>query len=239
MKVIDDLDLYAKLLNSVQVGGTNRPLTPFEVSTLISRMINENGSKTDVLTRLPIKSDMLELFLKLKEIPKGYQNVIVWGTSNNEGISFSSAARIARLKDSHDKEILSDAAMKHKFLKTEIENIVSLKNKSDLSVEDCIEKVANFRPEVEYRYMFVFDIPPDFVKRLSNKITPKEKTPGIILKDLISKFIPHDDILAVVIRESKLVLTFNQNGYEKIQDILKEKKYVLNQLLEYFLKKDI
>jgi len=239
MKVIDDLDLYAKLLNSIQVGGTNRPLTPFEVSTLIGRMIDECGSKTQVLERLPIKSDMLEQFLKLQEIPKGYQNVIVWGTSTTEGISFTSAVRIARLKDSRDKEILSDASMMNKFSRKEIENIVALKNKTEISIEDCIEKVVKFRPVVEHRYMFIFDIDAEFVKRLSDTITPKEESPEIILKGLISRFISLEDILAIVIRDNKLVFTFNQKGYDKIQEILMGKKFVLNQLLVYLLKKEI
>ena len=239
MKVIEDLDLYAKLLNSVHVGGTNRPLTPFEVSTLIDKMVDECGSKTEVLERLPIKSDMLELFLKLQEMPKGYQNVIVWGTSTTEGISFSSAGRIVGLKDSRDKEILSDAAMMHKFLKTDIENIVSLKNKTKISIEDCIEKVVKFRPVIEHRYMFIFEIDPNFVRRLTDEPISKEESPEIILKNLVSRFISHEDILAVVIRDNKLVFTFNQNGYNKIQEILKEKKFVLNQLLAYFLKKEI
>ena len=239
MKVIDDLDIYAKLLNSIQGGGTNRPLTPFEVSKLMVRMIDECGSKTEVLERLPLKLEMFEEFLKLQKIPKGYQNVIVWGTSTNEGISLTSAIRIARLKDSHDMEILLDASMTHKFKKLEIENIVSLKNKTEISIEECIEKVVKFRPVIEHRYMFVFDIDPNFVKKLSAKTISKEESPVIILKGLVSRFISKEDILAVVLRDNKLVFTFNQNGYNKIQEILKEKKFVLNQLLAYFLKKEI
>ena len=72
----------------------------------------------------------------------------------------------------------------------------------------------------------------------SFRIFSGDSSLGIILKSLISRFISKDDILAVVIRDNKLVLNFNQNGYDKVQEILKEKKFILNQLLVYFLKEE-
>ena len=95
MRVVDDIPLYAKLLSSVKSHGLHRPLSPYEVSILIQRMIIEQNDKNDVMQRLSIKQDMLSAFLDLEELPEEYKYAVIWGISNKNGISFHSAHRIA------------------------------------------------------------------------------------------------------------------------------------------------
>lgn len=127
--------------------------------------------------------------------------------------------------------------MNHKFSKKEIENIVGLKNKSDLTIEDCIEKVKNFRPDIEHHYMYIIELNDATFNTISEE-SSKEKIPiEKVLKNIVSHFIPNENILAISTKGKKILLSFDERGAEKLNEFLTENKLVLGQLMEFLIKK--
>lgn len=116
-QLTDDLVLYAKLLCSVNASGRNRPLSPAEAAGLIQRMMKEGMSVQEVSKRVSVSEDTIKRFLSLSKLPPEYWNAVVWGTSTDCGVSFSTAAKVAQLSELGDMRILLGASMEHKFTK--------------------------------------------------------------------------------------------------------------------------
>jgi len=238
-KVIDDIDLYAKLLLSVKIGDRkDRPLSPFEVTTLLNRMLEEGHSMEDLSKRLDLKDEMINDFLALQKIPNEFQNAIIFGESRDEGVSFSSAVRITRLKEELDRKILLASAMKNKFTKNEIENIVSLKNRSQITIEDCIEKIKNFRPVIEHNFIYVTGITSECLVKLSHLSQISELSSETILKNIISNYIPSENIISILVKGKRVVFTLDEDGSKKFNRFMSQNKLVLAQVIDFFLKNE-
>lgn len=239
MKIVEDTSLYAKLLTSVKVAGRDRPrpLSPIEVSDLIKRMIEEFGTEKEVMERLSIKKDMLKAFRALQDLPEEYKHAVVWGTSNKEGVSFSSAHRIARLKSSElDKKIILDSAIKYEFTRNEIENIITLKHREEnLAIEDCIEKVKQIRPTLEVHHLLVIPLPPKVLEKLSYISSSQNEKIETLLRNFISNFIPHENIFSIVQKGAYVVLSLDKTGYEKFMHVVKMNKLLATQIVEFFV----
>jgi len=234
-QLIDDLDLYAKLLCSINVPGRNRILSPIEVTGLIQRMMGEGMSMQEVSERVSVKPDMLKQFLSLSKIPPEYQNAIVWGTSTDCGVSFSTATKIVRLEKQEDMKILLGASMEHKFTKNEIENIVSLRRASrSLDIADCIEKVKSIRVRVEPKYMYVITVSRETMSKLE-ACASHHTDAADLLRGAVSDRLGSNTVLAVVVRGLRVVLSLNQEGAKRLTALLERNNLTLGNSIAYFV----
>lgn len=236
MQLIEDLDLFAKLLASIKVSGRTRPLYPFEVAKLIQRMQSEGLKTQEISDRLSIKKEMTNQFLSLNKIPKEYQNAIIWGASTDIGVSFSTAVRVARLDKPEDMSILLGSTMEHKFSKKEIENIVTLRRSGTVSITECIKKIKNIQPVIEYKHMYVITVNPDTITRLRNLSKLKNLESHIYLKNILVSHLVEKNILAIVIKGLKIVISLNADGAKIFSEILNKNKLTIGDSINYFLR---
>lgn len=234
-QLIEDLDLYAKLLCSINVPGRNRTLSPIEVTGLIQRMMGEGMSMQEVSERVSVKPDMLKQFLSLSKIPPEYQNAIVWGTSTDCGVSFSTATKIVRLEKQEDMKILLGASMEHKFTKNEIENIVSLRRTShSLDMVDCIETVKSIRVRVEPKHMYVITVSRETMSKLAASAS-RHADASDFLRVAVSDRLGSNNVLAVVVRGLRVVLSLNQEGAKRLTALLERNNLTLGNSIAYFV----
>ena len=236
MQLIEDINRFAKLLASIKVSGKNRSLSPFEVAEDIQRMQSEGLEIQEISERLSIKQEMINQFLSLTKIPNECQNTIVWGTSTDVGVSFSTAVRIARLKESEDRRFLMKSAMKYKFSKKEMANIVTLLRNGPLSILECIEKITNIRPEIEYSYMYVITVNSETITELKNLSESKNLELSTCLKNILSSQLTEKNILAIVVKGLKIVVSLNADGSKIFSEILCKNKLTIGNSIHYFLR---
>ena len=240
MQLIEDIDQFARLLASIKVSGKNRSLSPFEVATYIQRMEREGLKIQEISERLSIEQEMIKQFLSLTKIPETRRNTIVWGTSTDVGVSFSTAVRIARLDVKTDKgndmHMLMDLAMKHKLNKKEMGNIITLRRNGSLPIKDCIEKIMNIRPEIEHNYMYVITVNSETMTELKNLSESKNLELPTCLKNILSPQLTEKNILAIVVKDLKIVISLNVDGSKIFSKILYKNKLTIGNSMHYFLR---
>ena len=235
MAITDEPEKLAKLLLSVKpyAAGIERPLSPWTCSMYIRQLVDERGKDK---TGLPIGPDMIDQFLSLERIPADKRRSIIWNETSGIGVVFSSALKIARLKDDDDKRKIMDAYLLQQFTKTESDNIVVLRNKrSDLSIEECVEQVTNFRPKYVENTAVVLSIVES-----KNKLKELAQTQKLHLRDIIKDVFEkklETAIIAVSIKEDTdtVLITMNENTYNKFEQFCNEKKLADNEIMSNFL----
>ena len=233
-RLIDDLDLYAKLLCSINVPGRNRPLSPAEVSSLIRRMMKEGMSVQEVSERVSVSKDTLSRILSLSKLPPEYQNVVVWGTSTDCGVSFSTAAKVAQLSEPGDMKTLLGASMEHKFTKSEIESIVALRRaKRGPDMAGCIEKVRSIRVRANPKHVYVITVSRETMSKLEASAPPDEA--AALLRGAVSERLGPGNVLAVVIRGLRVALSLNGEGAERFAALLERNRLTLGDSVAYFV----
>lgn len=232
-RLIDDLDLYAKLLCSVNVPGRNRPLSPAEAAGLIRRMMTEGMSVQEVSERVSVAEDTIKRFLRLSKLPPEYRNAVVWGTSTDCGVSFSAAAKIAQLSEQGDMKMLLGASMEHKFTKNEIENIVGLRRAGrGPDMAGCIEKVKSIRVRANPKHVYVITVSRETMSKLEASASPDEA--AALLRGAVSERLGPDNVLAVVIRGLRVALSLNGEGAARFAALLERNRLTLGDSVAYF-----
>ena len=235
MQLIEDLDRFAKLLASVKVSGKVRALSPFEVTGDIRRMLEEGLTAKEISYRLSIKKDWINPFLKLDKLPEELQNAVIWGKSTDIGVSFSTAELVAQMDTPEDMRILLESAMKHKFTKVEIENIIKLKKEGTMPITQCIVKVKDIKPVTEYKYMYVIAVNQDTITQLEELSKSQNLGLSACLKGILSTHLDRKDILAVVVKGQNIAISLNAKGANIFSGILSNNKLTVGDSISYFL----
>lgn len=233
--IFDEPDLLAAFLTSLNTKNTvySRALLPWSCTSVIQRMIDEVGRKLTI-SRIPIGEDMVDQFLLLKKIPDDKKRSVIWNETEGSGVVFSSALKIARLKNDNDKRKLMSSVIQHGFTKIQTDNIVVLKNKhSDTTIEDCIEEIVKFRPIIVEAYMVILSI-KNIEKNLANLSQTQNKRINDILKEVFEKNLglPID---SVSIKGTNTAISMNEKAYKKYEQIISERKLADIDILSNFL----
>jgi len=159
---------------------------------------------------------------------------VIWDETGGIGVVFSSALKIARLKEDDDKRKLMGAVIQHGFIKTETDNIVVLKNKKpDMTVEECIETIVKFRPIIIQAYMVVLS-----TKDLENSLEELSKAQNKRSNDIIMEAFERNlglPIDAVSIKGDNTAISMNEDAYEKYEQVISERKLADIDILPNFL----
>ena len=235
MSLFDEPELLAKLLTSIKTKNTEytRELLPWSCTLLIKRLIDEKGKKAAV-SSLPIGEYMVDDFLLLEKIPDDRKRTVIWDETGGIGVVFSSALKIARLKEDDDKRKLMGAVIQHGFIKTETDNIVVLKNKKpDMTVEECIETIVKFRPIIIQAYMVVLS-----TKDLENSLEELSKAQNKRSNDIIMEAFEKNlglPIDAVSIEGDNTAISMNEDAYKKYEQVISERKLADIDIIPNFL----
>ena len=221
MNVLNNPRRLAKLLASLNVSGTDRPLSPVEVASEINAIRDDlDGDLKEVVRRLPVSLDIVKEFLYLMKLPPEIQDVVSWGESRSgDGtIGFSTAAKVARLKD-HD-DILKLAGtildMPRPVTKEEVKGVLSLKRRIPKKpISECIMEVLNVtRQTTIHHFMFISRIKPGVVGLLS-KTDPSHGLQDKMLSILKGSF-PTETLKNIKVSDDRIRLVLEKEGWEFI-----------------------
>lgn len=221
MNVLNNPQRLAKLLASLNVSGTERPLSPVEVASEINAVRDDlNGDLKEVVRRLPVSLDIVKEFLYLMKLPPEIQDVVSWGESRKgDGtIGFSTAAKVARLKDNEDILKLAGTIldMSRPVTKEEVKEVLSLKRRiPKKSIDECIMEVLNVtRHTTIHHFLFICRIKPNVVELLSRS-DHSHGDQDKMLSILKGKF-PSETLKSVKVSDDRIRLVLEKEGWEFI-----------------------
>ena len=174
MCILENPKRLANLLASIKVLGTNRPLSPIEVTREMQSMLTElGGDQTELARRLSISLEFIREFLRLLNLSEKLQDVVTWGESNSNAglLGFSVAAKISRLKK-EDQEILVSTMlnMSSPVTKEELKDLLSLQRQNpEKPMQECLSEVLDVTRTVTVRhFMFVSGLKQSLADELAN-----------------------------------------------------------------------
>lgn len=160
-------ELKRKLILSVGTHRGNRPLSPIEVAEGFEVARTEGMSTKEIARMVCLEgSTMIGRFMRLLQLSPEIRHIVDWRSSEST-ISFSAASEIVRL-DLADQEIVIKAALENRITKTEIIEIVQIKQATDKEITLCIEDVLRRRPQIIKQFVFIGSI---CSKELSSVLT--------------------------------------------------------------------
>jgi len=141
-------DEFQRLSGSIGIHRKGRLLSPGECGQLLDRAKRAgNYSLQDLAKSVHITdTGTIANFLRLLDVAPSYRHLVDWGQTGST-IAFTSAATLAKL-DKSDQELCFVAAIAHKLKKTEVEQIVQIRQRSGRNVSECIDEVVGMRPKL-------------------------------------------------------------------------------------------
>ena len=157
------------LILSVGTHKSKRPLLPVEVAEYMQKALEAGEKRTDIAEKLHLEdSSIIGHFIRLLSLPTQVQQIIGWG-SDPATISFTAAAGIARLESTQEQSILAKAALENQFNKSEILQVIQIRQRSGNAIANCIKAVLDQRPIVERRYVIIGELTSESLKdRIKN-----------------------------------------------------------------------
>ena len=145
----------SQLILSVGTHKSKRPLSPIEVALYLQKALEAGEKRTDIAERLYLEdSSIIGRFIRLLSLPTQVQHIVGWG-SDPATVSFSAASGIARLNSEVEQTTLAKAALENQFNKSEIIQVVQIRQRSGNSIENCIKAVLDQRPIIERRHVII------------------------------------------------------------------------------------
>ena len=159
----------SRLILSVGTHKSKRPLLPVEVAEYMQKALDAGEKRTDIAEKLHLEdSSIIGHFIRLLSLPTQVKQIIGWG-SDPATISFTAAAGIARLESTQEQSILAKAALENQFNKSEILQVIQIRQRSGNAIETCIKAVLDQRPIVERRYVIIGELTSESLKdRIKN-----------------------------------------------------------------------
>ncbi len=218
MGILNNLDEFAKLLETVGSHKKERPLTPIQTAKDLRILLDEcEGSIDEVAERLPVVASTIRLFLNLLKLPKTVHGIIGWGETDTIRLTFISASFITRLKNASDQEVLAKVAQAHSFKKREILDVIALKKRNpDKPIEDCIESVVHFRPRIEKGYLVITNIKQNTLSLLK-KLNKNGRKIEDLICDAMESILPKKSLNNVLIKEDFVFLNLTEDGYKEFE----------------------
>ena len=156
-------DEWRDLKLSVGTHRSKRRLNPIEVAKLIERLLNKDILYEKISEEILLSVDMIKRFENLLELPEKYHSYISFGRKNN-CIPFSTAAYIADLESETERNQLFNEIFSRKLTKNEVQQIIELKNRSNMNILNCVKEIIKDRPIIEERNMFIGRIYEEDIK---------------------------------------------------------------------------
>ena len=242
MSVLDSPGRLARLLLSVNVSGTDRPLSPLDVATEIHTMMTDlGGDRDELVRRLPIGQDLTRQFLRLLDLPPQIRGMVVWGESRHEtgAIGFSVASRIASLNEPDDMLSVVGAIteMPRPVTAEEIKGIVSLKKSNhDKPIEECLSEVLNVtRPVTIIHHMFLSGLDPDIARSLKRRARASGKSAHELAADSLRRVFPSDLLKGARVFSDCIRLSLARNGTDFISGYSESRGIPMQEALNHML----
>lgn len=242
MYILSSPARLAKLLTSIKVPYTDRPLSPIDVAKEIRTMLEDlGGDHNELVRRLPIEQDVTNQFLRLLNLPLQMREMVVWGESRHEtgAIGFSVASKIASLNNHDDmlKVAGTITEMSRPVTKEEIKGILSLK-KSDPNkpIDECMSEVLNVtRPVTITHYVFLGGLDMSISRSLDLCARKSGKSAHDLAADMLSTVFPTNSLKGVRVFSDCMRLSLTRQGQDFIYEYAKSHDVSIRNVLDHML----
>ena len=178
-----------QLILSVGTHRSERPLAPIEVAKLIQKALDAGEKRKEIADRLYLNdTTILGHFTRLLSLPSQIQPLIGWG-SDPTTLSFTVASGIARLESTQEQITLAKAALESQFNKSEIIEVVQIRQRSKNPIESCIETVLNQRPVIQRRHVIIGELQSRKLKNELKQVSQLER--DTLLQSALVKYVPN------------------------------------------------
>ena len=223
MLLLNNPQRLAKLLASLNVQGSNRPLSPVEVANEIKALQEDlGGDFKETIKRLPVSAEIAKQFMQIMALPSKIQDVIVWGESSKKdgSIGFSVAAKMAKLSNHNDILKLAGTIldMPRPVTKEELKGLLSLKKRNpDKSIDECISEVLNVTREFTVQhFLFISKINSSIASALIPSESGRDAH-GEALAILKGSF-PQGTLKDVKVSNERVRLALDEAGWKFIAE---------------------
>ncbi|WP_369055630.1 hypothetical protein [Kineococcus terrestris] len=171
------------LILSVGTHRSARPLSPSEVADAIVAWSNELGMQ-ECLQRISLGESTARKFLKLRELEKDIAAMVDWGREPG-AIGFAAAAEITRLKPSSERRALAQAAVEKGLTKEEVRQVVQLRLRSGMSLDDAVLGALKMRPTVERINVFIGGVSESVANERLSDMSQRDR--NALLRSLLDR----------------------------------------------------
>ena len=233
MGIFNEPQRLAKLLASVKVAGSKRPLRPVTVSRWLTEACDELGSKQEVMRRMDLGKSMWSGFEKISKIDEDIENVICWGKSNPETseIGFSVSHVLALFTPSEQHEIVNvmwdyGKSLTHDELRRIRSHYLShYLSHSGQSLGDVIAHILKLdRPQKTIISIFISGLKENIFQNLEKESLEKNISINNLTKEIFSKHLLNNAVTSVNVKQNVLRITFSENGKAQFVKFGKDRK---------------
>lgn len=203
-----------QLILSVGTHRAERPISPIEVAKLIQKALEAGEKRKEIADRLYLNnSTIIGRFTRLLCLPTQIQHLIGWG-SDPATLSFTTASEIARLESTQEQTTLAKAALESQLNKSEIIEVVQIRQRSKKSIESCIEAVLNQRPVIQRRHVIIGELQSGKLKNELKQVSQLER--DNLLRSALEQHVPNVSPLSVKFRDGYFFLVGDDKFHEAI-----------------------
>jgi hypothetical protein len=161
------------LILSVGIHKQERILSPVEVAELLEKAINAGATIQEISKEILLNPTMTTRLHRLLNLAPEIQHLVGWG--GKPRISPSTASEIARLKTAEEQEFLGKATLEHGLSKSEVIQIIEVRNKFSKPISECVEEILKMRPRIIRRYLFIGTVKSQEVRKKLSEMSQKER----------------------------------------------------------------
>ena len=206
-----------QLILSVGTHRSGRPLSPTEVAKLIQKALNAGEKRKEIADRLYLNDPtILGRFTRLLSLPSQIQHLIGWG-SDPTTLSFTTASGIARLESTQEQIALAKAALESQFNKSEIIEVVQIRQRSKNPIESCIEAVLNQRPVIQRRHVIIGELQSENLKDELKQASQLER--DNLLQSALERYVPNVTPLGAKLGDDYFFLVADDEFHRSIMSL--------------------
>lgn len=187
-----DTDLVTRLSLSLSKKGRRLPVAdrldnPAFVAKAIKAAIESGQSRKEIAIEIfqgNGDASMIAILLNVLKLPTQIQEMVIWGkVKNGAGVGLSAASQISKFNEENMMYVFEEC-MKSEFTKDEVMSIRQLSERSDSSLEECVERIVGRRPYTRKLHLWL-RVPSDEVKNIIKEM-PQQNRDELFSKTLKS-----------------------------------------------------
>jgi hypothetical protein len=239
--IFNDPKRLAKLLGSVKVPGSKRPLRPVTVARLLQEGCDELGSKEEVMKRVDLATSMWSGFERIIAIDEDIENLICWGKSNPETleIGFSVSHVLALFTPSEQQEIVNTMwnygrSLTHDELRRIRTYYLS---NSEQSVGDAMAHILKLdRPYKTIVSIFISGLKENIFENIKKSSLDKNISVNDLAKEIFSKHLDTTAVTGMNVKKNVIRISFSEHGKKEFIKFGKDNKINKNDIVNYIFK---
>lgn len=192
--------------------------SPFGSAKLLKKALDAGEQKKNLKDKVKVSVDMINKIMRLNSI-KHPQIIssIEWMASGTGQISMSVASELARLANNDDQLTVFKGIQENNFTKEEVKELVTLYNRSGLSIEECIEQIRKAKPEIIHTLVIIGKILSDRLIRKLSTIPDLDR--NILFRRVLDSHFPSLNYKGVKLKKGKFIIIGGEQTKKTLNSI--------------------